>query len=322
MAQQSGAVASQASAPAIPDRRSQGLSGIEERKHLRQTPGFWRRAWRRFHRNKVAMVGLGILVLVVVFVLGAGLISSWTGYSYSKASLDVHESLLDPGTGGHILGTDKLGRDTLVRLAYGGRVSLRVAGLAATLTLAIGALVGAVSGYFGGFIDGILMRFVDVLLCLPGISILILVSALYHPGPNELAVLIAVISWTGIARLVRAEVLSLRSRDFIEATRVIGASNARIIFRHILPNVVPIMVVWVSLAIPGLILLEASLSFLGLGVKIPTPSWGNMLQEAAPYFTKSWWVVFIPGFAIYITVLAINLVGNGLRDALDPRLNE
>jgi peptide/nickel transport system permease protein len=318
--QSEAAVSGQGSVQAITQDRARVLAGIEERRRLRGTPGFWTRAWRRFRKNKVSMVGLAIMLLVLAFVAAGGFISNLTGYTYQQTAL--MDKLLSPGEDGHLLGTDPLGRDILVRLAYGGRVSLLVAGLAATLTLAIGACIGAVSGYFGGFIDGVLMRLVDVLLVLPGISILILVSALYRPGPVALAVLLAVISWTGIARLVRGEVLSLRSRDYIDASRVMGASNVRIIFKHILPNVVPIMVVWISLAVPGLILTEATLSFLGLGVKIPTPSWGNMLDEAADFYTKSWINVFIPGFAIYITVLAINLIGNGLRDALDPRLNE
>jgi len=317
MAQQTGAVAPKSVAAG---ERGRALAGIEERAHLRSTPGFWTRAWRRFRKNRVSIVALVAFGAIVAFVAAGGLISDWVGYTYSDTSL--MDKLLAPGAEGHPLGTDPLGRDTLVRLAYGGRVSLLVAGLAATVTLAIGATVGAVSGYFGGFIDSVLMRLVDILLCLPGLSILILVSALYRPGPAGLALLLAVTSWTGIARLVRGEVLSYRSRDFVDAARVMGASNARIIFRHILPNVVPIMIIWTSLAIPGLILAEAALSFLGFGVRIPTPSWGNMLQEAASFYTQSWTNVFIPGFAIYVTVLAINLIGNGLRDALDPRLNE
>jgi peptide/nickel transport system permease protein len=320
MVQQSEAIKKQAAATAITDQRQRTLGGIEDRKHLRSTPGFWTRAWRRYRRNHIAMAALAMFAAILAFVAAGGLISEWTGHTYSDTSL--MDKLLAPGSEGYPLGSDPLGRDTLVRLAYGGRVSLMVAGLAATVTLAIGATVGAVSGYFGGFIDSVLMRSVDVLLCLPGLSILILVSALYRPGPAGLAVLLAVTSWTGIARLVRGEVLSYRSRDFVDAARVMGASNGRIIFRHILPNVVPIMIIWTSLAIPGLILTEASLSFLGFGVRIPTPSWGNMLQEAAPFYTQSWTNVFIPGFAIYLTVLAINLVGNGLRDALDPRLSD
>jgi peptide/nickel transport system permease protein len=284
----------------------------------RPVEGIYQQAWRRFRRNKVSMVALVALALIVVFVLAAGLISEWTGYTYDRNVL--RDQLKPPFSDGHILGTDATGRDVLVRLAYGGRVSLRVAAIAATLTLAIGTVIGMVAGYFGGFLDNVLMRFVDVLISIPGLSLLILISVLYRPGPSGLGVVLALLGWPGLARLVRAEVLSLRSRDFVQAATIIGASNVRIMARHILPSVVPIMVIWVSLAIPGLILAEAALSFLGIGVRIPIPSWGNMLEGAKDYYSKSWTNVFIPGFAIYLTVLAINLVGNGLRDALDPRV--
>jgi peptide/nickel transport system permease protein len=197
-----------------------------------------------------------------------------------------------------------------------------VAGVATVAIVVIGSTVGAVAGYFGGLIDSVLMRLVDIILTLPGLSILILVAALYRPGPVGLALVIAAIGWTGVARLVRGEVLTLRKRDYVDAARVIGASNARIIASHIMPNIVPIIVVWVTLAVPGFILTEAALSFLGLGVQIPTPSWGNMLQGARSYYTRSWTNVFIPGLMIYLAVLSISLVGKGLRDALDPRLND
>lgn len=300
--------------------RSEALLNAAERNVLHSTPGFWTRSWRRFRRNKVAMVALLLMGVIIVFVMSAPLIARSTGFGYEETQL--RNTLRGPFSPDHLLGTDAVGRDVLVRLAYGGRISLLVAGLAATLTLAIGATVGAVAGYFGGFIDGVLMRTVDVLLCIPTFSLLILVSVLYQPGPVGLAVILAIFGWTGLARLIRGEVLSLRSRDYVDAARVVGASNGRVIFRHVIPNVVPIMVIWISLAIPSLILTEAALSFLGFGVRIPTPSWGNMLDGAKDYYTKSWTNVFIPGFAIYLTVLAINLVGNGLRDALDPRLNE
>jgi ABC-type dipeptide/oligopeptide/nickel transport system permease subunit len=291
-----------------------------ERTQLRASRGFYRRAWGRFTTNKVAVAGLIVSLLIVLFAVGAPLVSRITGYNYWEGELG--EQFVAPFQDGHVLGTDPNGRDVLVRLAYGGRVSMLIAGLSATVTLGIGAILGALAGYFGGFIDSLAMRFVDVMLSIPGISLLLLVSTLYHPSVVGLALVIAFISWPGIARLVRGEVLGLRSRDYVEAARVIGASNSRIIFKHIMPNVVPIMVVWFSLAIPTLILVEATLSFLGLGVQIPTPSWGNMLNGAQTYYTKSWTNVFIPGFAIYLTVLAINLVGNGLRDALDPRLSD
>jgi peptide/nickel transport system permease protein len=218
------------------------------------------------------------------------------------------------------LGTDGNGRDVLVRAAYGGRISLTVAILASILLILIGSTVGAVSGYFGGFVDSVLMRLVDVLLCIPGLPLLILVFSVFSPGPYMLAVFIALLGWAGGARLVRGEVLSLRKRDYVEAARVLGASNARIIFRHIMPNVFPLLLVALSLGLPALILVEATLSFLGFGVQIPTPSWGNMLENAREYFARSWANVLIPGLFIYLTVLSISLVGNGLRDALDPRL--
>lgn len=306
-----------------PVRESTGVQTTEAllRAELRSTPGFYRRSWRRFRRDKVGLVALVVAGLIVVFVLSAGLVSEFvTNKSYSANSLA--DKLANPGEDGYILGADSNGRDILTRLAYGGRVSLLVALLASISTLAIGGTVGSVSGYFGGWIDAILMRLVDVVISIPALSLLILIAVLYQPGYVLLAIVIAAVSWTGVARLIRGEVLSLRHRDFVDAARVSGASDARIIWRHIFPNVMPLVIVWASLVVPGLILTEATLSFLGLGVRIPTPSWGNMLEEARSVFRTNWTNVFFPGFMIYLTVLAINLVGNGLRDALDPRLND
>jgi peptide/nickel transport system permease protein len=304
-----------------PDRsRALADAAALERAQLRATPGPWRRAWRRLRRDPVAMAGLAIFAAIVLFALSADLISRATGHTYWQGEL--RDQFLPPFSPGHLLGTDANGRDVLVRAAYGGRISLAVAFLASLGLLAIGAVVGAVSGYFGGIVDSVLMRSVDVLLCIPGLPLLILLFTLYKPGPYMLAFFIAIIGWAGGARLIRGEVLSLRARDYVEAARVLGAPNARIIFQHILPNVIPLIIVSLSLSLPGLILTEAALSFLGFGVQIPTPSWGNMLENAREYFTRSWPNVFIPGFLIFITVLAISLVGNGLRDALDPRLNE
>jgi peptide/nickel transport system permease protein len=319
MTQKSDILASQT---AVGDASSEArTSGALERAKLRSTPGFYQRAWRRFYRNRVAMVALFISFLIILFTLTAGLVSDYiTHYSYSENHLKT--KLSHPGQNDYILGSDGNGRDILTRLAYGGRVSLLVAFLATISTLLIGGTIGSVSGFFGGFIDTTLMRFVDVLLSIPTLSLLILISALYRPSYVSLALFIALVSWAGVARLIRGEVLSLRSRDYIDAARVIGASNARIIWRHIIPNIIPTIVVWTSLVIPAFILTEAALSFLGLGVRIPTPSWGNMLQEAQPFYAKNWTNVFFPGFLIYVTVLCINLVGNGLRDALDPRLND
>jgi peptide/nickel transport system permease protein len=295
-------------------------SSALERAQLRATPGPYRRGWRRFRRDHVGMAGLIGFGLIILFALAADLIARATGHSFWQGEL--RDQFLPPFSPGHLLGTDANGRDVLVRAAYGGRISLTVAILATVVLIAIGGVVGAVSGYFRGFVDAVLMRVVDVLLCVPGLPLLILVFTIYKPGPYGLALFIAALGWAGGARLIRGEVLSLRSRDYVEAARVIGASNTRIIFQHILPNVIPLMIVSLSLTLPGLILTEAALSFLGFGVQIPTPSWGNMLENAREYFTRSWTNVFIPGFLIFLTVLSISLVGNGLRDALDPRLND
>lgn len=289
------------------------------RNTLRSNPGYWRRAWSRFARNRLALVALAIVIVIVVFTLAAGLVSRYiTGFTYTENHLT--QKLSPPFSNGYILGSDGNGRDVMTRLAYGGRVSLYVAFLGTLSLLLIGGSIGAISGYFGGLIDSLFMRLADTLLSIPALPLLILVSTTFHPGPSGLAFFIALVSWPGVSRIVRGEVLSLRNRDYVEAARVLGGSNLRILVRHILPNVVPIIVVWASLVIPSLILTEASLSYLGLGVQVPTPSWGNMLQDAKQFVRASWTLVFIPGFAIYITVLCINLAASALRDALDPRL--
>lgn len=283
------------------------------------SPSFYRRSWRQFRTNRIALASLVAFILIVAFVLSAGLLARATGHGLEKP--DLPNKLGTPGQNGYLLGTDALGRDLLVRLAYGGRVSLLVAAIAGLSSLVIGSLVGAVAGYFGGLVDTVLMRLVDILLTLPGFSILILIFTIYTPPPVGIALVLAIFGWGGIARIVRGEVLSLRGREHIAAARLLGATNGRIITRHILPNVLPTLLVWASLAIPGLILTEAALSFLGFGVQVPTPSWGNMLQDAEDYYVLSWTNAFIPGAMIYITVLCTNLIGDALRDAFDPRLN-
>ncbi|MEJ7837390.1 MAG: ABC transporter permease [Thermomicrobiales bacterium] len=294
--------------------------GIQDRTNLHSTPGFYSRAWRKLRRDKLAMTALIVSAIILVFSFGAPIVALFTGYDYQTGNL---RTILQPiGYENHHLGTDANGRDILTRLAYGGRISMTVAVLATFYALAFGATIGSIAGYYGGFIDSVLMRAVDVIISIPGITLLLLVSVWWQPGPFGLAVVIASLGWTGVSRLVRGEVLSLRHRDFVDAARVLGASDRRIIVKHIMPNVLPIVIVWTSLALPGLILTEATLSYLGFGVQIPTPSWGNMLDEAKEFYTRSWTYVFIPGAAIYIAALAFNLLGNGLRDALDPRLND
>lgn len=296
------------------------LGGALDRNKARSSPGFYKRAWSRFRKDKVAVVALAIAIALIIFSFAAPIVSDLTGFGYAQGNL--RNKLLAPGEQGHLLGTDGNGRDILTRLAYGGRVSMTVAILALISAFTIGATVGSVAGYYGGWVDSVLMRFVDIVIAIPGITLLLLLSVWFRPGPVGLAFVIAGLAWTGVSRLIRGEVLSLKQREFIDAARVLGASNRRIIFFHIFPNVISIAIVWMSLALPSLILYEAALSYLGFGVTIPTPSWGNMLDEANDFYRDSWTFVFFPGFAIYLAALAFNLVGNGLRDALDPRLNE
>ncbi len=320
-----------------------------ERAALKKSPGYLTRAWRRFRRNKLSMVGMVVFALVILFSYGAPLISRFVTQQDYQA-INLQNTFARPGatvtgidwmrggeeiTNTHYLGSDESGRDVLTRLSYGGRISLTVAFLALSLALTFGLLVGAVAGFYGGWVDTVLMRVVDVMLSIPFLFVLILISVLINnnrtitesalfrqAGWLTVPIAISIFGWTGISRLIRGEFLSIKSRDYVEAARVLGSSDGRIIFRHILPNVVPIVIVWGTLVIPGLILTEASLSYLGFGVQIPTPSWGNMLNQATTYFSRAPFLVVLPGLMIYITVLAVNLMGNGLRDALDPRIND
>lgn len=276
-------------------------------------------AWRRYRANPTAMAGLVVLAIMVVLALLAGVLSEYvTGFNNHEQHLD--KSFMSIGEDGYLLGSDAYGRDVATRLLYGARVSLGVAGLSILGAMAIGVTWGLAAGYFGGWLDNLLMRVVDVLLAIPTLFMLLLIASMWTMGPLALAFIIASLGWQTVSRLVRGEVLSLRERDFVDAARVVGASNRRIMFRYILPNVTPTVIVWAGLTVPSLILWEASLSYLGLGIQQPTPSWGNMLSDAQLVWSYSATLVFLPGLAIFITVFAINLVGNGLRDALDPRL--
>jgi peptide/nickel transport system permease protein len=281
-------------------------------------PGRLALVWRRFREDYVALAALILLALLIAVALAAPLISTYlTGFAPERQSL--LRALRPPGAPNY-LGTDELGRDVLTRLVYGARVSLGVAGLTVAIALSLGAFLGSVAGYYGGWLDGLIMRSVDALQSIPSLFILIFVSVIFNVGPVSLAFVIASLSWTGISRLVRAEVLSLRSRDYVVAARALGAGDRRLILRHIIPNVVPVMIVWATLAVGNVILAEATLSYLGLGVQPPTPSWGNMLTNAQQYIFRSITLAFVPGVAILLTVLSVNVVGNALRDALDPRL--
>lgn len=291
----------------------------------RGAPGLVTMAWQRFRRDRLAMAGTAVLILLIVLAMSAPLLARYvTGYTPEQIELGA--TLKSPGyqhsedAPVHWLGTDELGRDVLTRAIYGGRVSLYVSLLTVLISLTLGTVIGAVAGFYGSWVDNVSMRFVDIMLSIPGLFLLILISVVFRPGVTGLAFVIASLSWMGTSRLVRGEFLALKARDFVDAAKVVGARNSRIIFRHILPNATSPIIVSATLALGGVILTEAALSFLALGVQPPTPSWGNMLTNAQQYLYRAPYLIVIPGFFIFVTVLSGNLMGNGLRDALDPKM--
>ncbi|MBI1801564.1 MAG: ABC transporter permease [Chloroflexi bacterium] len=292
-----------------------------------KSPGLLALAWRRFWRDKLAVVGTAVLLLLgLMALLATPLASEVTHFQPEQIELLGNLKPLGwartPERPAHWLGTDELGRDVLTRIMFGAQVSLFIAVLTVALTLTIGTLSGAMAGYFGGVVDMIISALINVLLSVPLLFLLILISAVFRPPWWGLAIVLASVSWTGVARLVRGEFLTIKVRDYIEAARVIGSSNPRIIFRHILPNATSPMIVAATLQIGGVILTETALSFLGFGVQPPTPSWGNMLTNAQQYLFLAPVNIFVPGLFIFVTVLSVNFMGNGLRDALDPRLKQ
>jgi peptide/nickel transport system permease protein len=267
-------------------------------------------------RNGLLVLGGGIVALVSMASILAPLLAP-----QSPTAIDTTAILLPPGPG-HWLGTDALGRDVLSRLLHGGRVSLWVGFVAVGISTAIGLALGLVAGYFGKLADEVIMRFVDVMLCFPSFFLILAVIAFLEPSLVNIMIIIGLTSWMGVARLVRAETLTLRGRDFVLAARVAGAGPVRIIVRHILPNALAPVLVSATLGVAGAILVESSLSFLGLGVQPPDPSWGNMLTDGKEVLGVAPWLSIFPGLAILITVLGYNLLGEGLRDLLDPRLRQ
>jgi peptide/nickel transport system permease protein len=270
--------------------------------------------WRFFLKNRLAIVGAACIFMVFLVAFLAPVLSP-----YDSEAISVAEKLAPPSWQ-HWLGTDHLGRDVFSRMLYGARISLLVGFVAVGLSLVIGVFVGAVAGYYGKWVDTVLMRFVDVMMCFPSFFLILTVIALLGPNIINVMVVIGITSWMGTSRLVRAEFLTLRERDFVQAARAIGARDSRIIFYHILPNALAPVFVVATLDVATAILVEAGLSFLGFGVQPPAPSWGNILTAGRDYIFDAWWLTLFPGLAILITVLSFNLFGEGLRDALDPRL--
>lgn len=274
--------------------------------------------FRKFLKNKLAVAGAIAMIIIIIASVFAPLFTH-----YDPTSQVLLDKLMPPSKK-HLLGTDQLGRDIFSRILYGGRVSLTVGFAAMIGAVIIGSVIGSVAGYFGGWVDSLLMRFVDVMISFPAIFLYITLVTIFNPGLITLIEVFALFSWMGVARLVRGEFLSLRTREFVLAARTMGLKNWRIIFLHVLPNSIGPIIVAATLQVGYLILAEAVLSYLGLGVQPPTPSWGNMLQDAQgiTIMLTAWWFPLFPGLMILITVLSFNFVGDGLRDALDPKIKE
>ena len=284
----------------------------------RPAQSYWNESWERLRANRIG-IAAGILILIFAVIAVMAPLFSLLLTHYQPQTINLDQTFMKPGST-HLLGSDELGRDTLTRLIWGARVSLGVAFLTVAMSLTLGTTVGMVAGYYGGWIDDVLMRLVDTVLAIPAIFLFILMSILFRPNAFTLAAIVASVGWGSVARLVRGEVLSVKQRDFILATRSIGARDTRLMLRHLLPNVLPVLIVAASLGVGQIILIEAALDFLGLGIQPPTPSWGNMLTNAQSYFFRSGFLVALPGIAIFVTVLASNMFGNAIRDAFDPRL--
>lgn len=272
------------------------------------------RTLRRFLRHRLAVVGLAIIVILTV----ACIVGPWL-LPYDQLYIDLRARFAPPMTGAHIFGTDPLGRDIAARLFMAGRVSLLVGFMAMVISTIVGTFVGVVAGYHGGRLGAVLMRIVDGFLSFPAIFLLLTLAAFVKPSPFMITVIIAVTSWMQVARVVEAEVRSLRERDFILAARMLGLSSSHIMFRELLPNVAGPIIVSATLTIANAILLEAYISFLGYGIQPPMPSWGNMLNGAQQYLATAPWLAIVPGVAITLAVTGFNFVGDGLRDALDAR---
>jgi peptide/nickel transport system permease protein len=273
------------------------------------------RAWRRFTRNRLAAAGaLVVLVLVMLAVL-----APWVA-PRDPLYIDMNHKFARPGEAGFVLGADELGRDVLSRLLHAGRVSLAVGLITAFIAVVVGSTLGAMAGFYGGSLDAIIMRVVDVLLSMPTIFLLLALSAFLKPTMLTITLIIGLNSWMSVARMVRAQVLSLKEQEFVLAARAAGAGTGRLIVRQLLPNAVAPVLVAATLTVATAILLESSLSYLGYGIQPPTASWGNMLNNAQTYVLYAPWVAVYPGAMISLTVLSFNFAGDGLRDALDPRL--
>ncbi|MGK7345748.1 MAG: ABC transporter permease [Candidatus Nitrospinota bacterium M3_3B_026] len=276
---------------------------------------FWGIFVHKFRMNTLAILGAAIVALLFVVAVFAPVIAP-----HDPAKIDTSRLFLPPSLE-HPCGTDDLGRDVFSRMVYGARISLSVGFVAVGIATLIGLVIGAVAGYFGGWLDEIMMRFTELMMTIPTFFLILAVIAMLEPSIYNIMIVIGATGWMGVARLVRAEFLSLKRREFVAAAEAIGATDFMIIMKHILPNAISPVLVSATLGVAGAILTESALSFLGIGVQPPTPSWGNILTLGKDNIEFAWWLSVFPGLAILVTVMGYNLLGEGIRDAMDPRLN-
>ncbi len=318
--------------------------------------GYWSGVWKEFSRNRLAVAGLAIVLMLILMAVIAPLLANSRPYlyvdegrvyfplffshddlheadlrkdeyrgfkifppvRYSYSEYDLDSIVVPPGRS-HLLGTDEQGRDLLARMIHGSRVSIFIGFIAVFIYVTIGIIVGSIAGYYGGWIDIVISRIIEIIMCFPAFFLILTILALVGPSLVSVMVVIGLTGWTGIARIVRGEFMKLREADFVLASKAIGAKDWRIILRHILPNSLAPVLVSATFGIASTILIESSLSFLGFGVQPPTPSWGDILSQSRDFMDFAWWLTLIPGFAIFITITAYNLVGEGLQDAIDPK---
>ncbi len=295
--------------------------GAREAEIRRASAGLWSDAWWRLRHDPTTLAAGAVLALLITLALCADLLSAnFFHWSFTQQDILRGYGKPDPSSPAAWLGSDQLGRSQVVRLLYGGRVSLFIGVFAAVVSMVVGVGLGVSAGFYRGWWDDVIVWLVSTLNSIPTLFLLLIVGFLFRLDPVSLAVLIGLLGWTGITNFSRGQTFALREREFVVAARTVGASPIRIMFRHIFPNIIPLMVVLAAIDVGGVILAESALSYLGFGIQPPVPSWGNMLTAASQYFIKGPWLVYPPGIMIGLTVLCLYLLGDGLRDALDPRL--
>ena len=279
-----------------------------------QASTLYRDAWNRLKKNKMAIASFFLLVIIALIAVFAPLIAPYDPYTQDLSRIN------EPPSSDHWFGTDDVGRDLFSRVVYGTRISMLVGVVCEAICVPIGVILGALAGYFGGWVDAVISRIIEIFASFPTILFAIAVMFILGPGIMNIFIAIGVIGWTGLARMIRGQIMQLKEKEFVEAARASGASNMKIIFRHLIPNCLSTIIVVITLDIPGDIMLESTLSFVGLGVQPPDPSWGSMISEGRNFIRQNVWYSYFPGLAIMLVVLAFNTLGDGVRDALDPKL--